>query len=108
MYCFRQYGSRWEYEVRTAGGPWPPPQQNPNAYFGHLMAFLFLTLGLIHFIFMYHSLKVRKLLALQNNELENEYQEIRKIAHSKSNNQYIIENINSAKEFSKYLAKSSD
>ncbi|GAB1866854.1 DnaJ-like protein 60 [Camponotus japonicus] len=41
----RQYGSQWEYEVRAAGGPWPPPKQNPNAYFGHLIAFLFLTLG---------------------------------------------------------------
>lgn len=106
MYCFRQYGSQWEYEVRAAGGPWPPPKQNPNAYFGHLIAFLFLTLGLVHFIFMFHSLKIRKILILQNSELEYKYQEIRSIAHSKSNNkQYIIENINSAKELSEYLAR---
>lgn len=105
----RQYGSRWEYEVRTAGGPWPPPKQNPNAYFGQLIAFLIFTLGLVHFIFMFHSLKIRKILILQNSELENKYQKIRSIAHSKSNNnQYIVENINSAKEFSEYLAKSND
>ncbi|XP_072765270.1 dnaJ-like protein 60 isoform X2 [Anoplolepis gracilipes] len=41
----RQYGSQWEYEIRTAGGPWPPPQQDPSAYFGRLMSFLIFGLG---------------------------------------------------------------
>ncbi|KAL6439484.1 hypothetical protein ACFW04_003951 [Cataglyphis niger] len=99
-----QYGSRWEYEVRTAGGPWPPPQQKPNANFGRIIALLIFGLGLVHFIFMVYSIRMKKIVSLRNNQLENEYQRTRNVALSKSNDsQYIIENINSAKDLDEYL-----
>lgn len=109
MYYCSQYGSRWEYEVRTAGGPWPPPQQKPNAHFGRVMAFLFLGLGLVHFIFMVYSIRMKKIVNLRNNELENEYQQTRNVAYNKSNDsQYVIENINSAKDLNEFLDKDSN
>lgn len=104
MYCCSQYGSRWEYEVRTAGGPWPPPQQKPNANFGRIIALLIFGLGVVHFIFMVYSIRMKKIVSLRNNQLENEYQQARNVARSKSNDsRYIIENINSAKDLNEYL-----
>ncbi|CAL1676993.1 unnamed protein product [Lasius platythorax] len=104
----RQYGSQWEYEVRSAGGPWPPPQQEPNASFGRLMAFLFLGLGLVQMYFMFYSIQMRKIVIFRNNQLENEYQQTRYVAHNKSNDsRYVIENINSAEDLNEYLGRSS-
>ncbi|XP_070171554.1 dnaJ homolog subfamily C member 4 [Polyergus mexicanus] len=104
-----KYGSQWEYEVRTAGGPWPPPQQKPNTHFGRVMALLFLGLGLVHFIFMAYSIRMKKIVNPRNNELGNEYQQTRNVAHNKSNDsRHVTENINSVKDLDKFLDKDSN
>ncbi|TGZ38114.1 DnaJ-like protein 60 [Temnothorax longispinosus] len=103
-YCCRQYGSQWEYEVRTAGGPWPPSQQKPNAFFGLLIALVFCGLGLLQLIFMFYTIKVRKIVTLRNARIENEYQQIRNSAHTRTN-QFVIKNINSAEDLNEYLTK---
>jgi len=102
-----QYKSQWEYEVRTAGGPWPPPQQKPNAFFGLLIALVFFGLGLLQVIFMLYSMKVRKIVALRHARIEYEYQQIRKAAHIRSNNRNAIKDLNSLEDLSKYLATDS-
>ncbi|XP_071562022.1 dnaJ homolog subfamily C member 4 [Temnothorax nylanderi] len=102
-----QYGSQWEYEVRTAGGPWPPSQQKPNAFFGLLIALVFCGLGLLQLIFMLYTIKVRKIVTLRNARIENEYQQIRNSAHTRTN-QFVIKNINSAEDLNEYLTKDSN
>lgn len=104
-YC-RQYGSQWEYEVRTAGGPWPPPQQKPNAYFGILIALACFGLGLLQVIFMFYSIKIRKTVILRNARIEYEYQQIRDLALIK-NNKYALKDLNSVEDFNEYLTKDS-
>ncbi|XP_012228667.1 dnaJ homolog subfamily C member 4-like [Linepithema humile] len=99
-----QYGSQWEYEVRTAGGPWPPPQQKPNAYFGLVIALLLFGLGLVPAFFMFHSMRVRNIVRLHDAQLEQEYQRIRGVARTKSNS-LVIENLNSIKDLNDYLAR---
>lgn len=89
QYC-RRYGSQWEYEVRTAGGPWPPPQQKSNAIFGLIVALLFLGVGFLQVIFHLHTMRMRKI-RNAHNSLEREYQRVRYGAHTKSN-QFIIDN----------------
>lgn len=106
IHC-RRYGSRWEYEVRTAGGPWPPPQQKPNAYFGLLIALVFFGLGLLQTIFMFYSLNVRKKVILQNARIENEYQRIRDSARVKAN-QFALKNLESLEDLNEYLTKDSE
>lgn len=103
-----QYESRWEYEIRTAGGPWPPPNQKPNEYFGLMIALFFLGLGLIPTFFMFHSMRVREIVRLRSVQFEREYQQIRDRAHlrnsNESNNRLIIENLNSLKDLDEYVA----
>lgn len=106
MYCCRQYGSQWEYEVRSAGGPWPPPSQKPNANFGRVIALLVFGLGLVHFLFMFYSMKMRQMVSSRNNQLEIEYQMARNVAQRNSNNsRYAVENINSVKDLDDYLTE---
>lgn len=101
----RQYGSQWEYEVRTAGGPWPPPQREPNAYFGLLIALACFGLGLFQFIFMFYSMKVRKIVILRNAQIEYEYQQIRDSALIKNSNHSALKDINSIEDLDEYLTK---
>ncbi|XP_012524194.1 dnaJ homolog subfamily C member 4 [Monomorium pharaonis] len=100
-----RYGSQWEYEVRTAGGPWPPPPQKPNEYFGLLIALACFGLGLLQVSFMLYSIKVRKAVILRNTQIEYEYQQIRKAALVRHNNQYTIKDINSPEDLNEYLSK---
>lgn len=85
---YRQYGSRWEYEVRTAGGPWPPPDQKPNTPFGLVVALLFFGMGLFQFFFMLHSMRVRKQCHLRSIRLQREYQKTRDLVYTKSGSAY--------------------
>ncbi|KAG5325921.1 DNJC4 protein, partial [Acromyrmex heyeri] len=98
-----RYSSQWEYEVRTAGGPWPPPPpQTPNEYFGLLVALACIGLGLLQFVFMFYSMKVRKIVALRHTLIENKYKQIRKSAHIKAD-KFSIKDLNSEENFKKYL-----
>jgi len=106
IYC-RQYRSQWEYEVRTAGGPWPPPQQKSNPYFGLIIALVFFGLGLLQVVFMLYSMKVRKAGALRSARIEYEYQQIRNAARIRTNNQFSIKDFNSIEDLDKYLTKDS-
>jgi len=102
IYCCRQYSSQWEYEVRTAGGPWPPPPpQTPNKYFGLLIALTFVGLGLLQLVFMLYSIKIRKI-TLRHTLIENKYKQIRKSAHIKSN-KFSIKDLNTEEDFNEYL-----
>ncbi|XP_018051682.1 PREDICTED: dnaJ homolog subfamily C member 4-like [Atta colombica] len=97
-----QYSSQWEYEVRTAGGPWPPPPpQTPNKYFGLLIALTFVGLGLLQLVFMLYSIKARKI-TLRHTLIENKYKQIRKSAHIKSN-KFSIKDLNTEENFNEYL-----
>jgi len=101
-----KYGSQWEYEVRTAGGPWPPPQQQPNAYFGLLIALACFGLGLLQIIFMLYSMKVRKIVTLRHARIENDYQQVRDAAPIKTNN-FAVKDLNSVEDLDEYLTKDS-
>lgn len=103
--CYRKYGSQWEYEVRTAGGPWPPPKQKPNAYFGLIIVLACFGLGLLQIIFMLYSMRVRKIVALRHARIEYEYQQIRNAARIKTNN---LKNLNSVEDLNKYLTEDSN
>ncbi|XP_018365851.1 PREDICTED: dnaJ homolog subfamily C member 4-like [Trachymyrmex cornetzi] len=98
-----QYSNRWEYEVRTAGGPWPPPPPpKPNENFGLLVALVFTGLGLLQFAFILYSMKIRKIVALRHTLIENEYKQIRESAHIKANT-FSINDLNSEEDFKEYL-----
>ncbi|KYQ58227.1 hypothetical protein ALC60_02647 [Trachymyrmex zeteki] len=99
----RQYSSQWEYEVRTAGGVWPPPPQKPNEYFGLLVALMCVGLGLLQFIYIYYT-KVKKIAALRNTLIENEYKQIRESARNKAN-EFSINDLNSEEDLKKYLTR---
>ncbi|XP_018318065.1 dnaJ homolog subfamily C member 4 isoform X1 [Mycetomoellerius zeteki] len=98
-----QYSSQWEYEVRTAGGVWPPPPQKPNEYFGLLVALMCVGLGLLQFIYIYYT-KVKKIAALRNTLIENEYKQIRESARNKAN-EFSINDLNSEEDLKKYLTR---
>ncbi|XP_011687432.1 PREDICTED: dnaJ homolog subfamily C member 4-like isoform X2 [Wasmannia auropunctata] len=99
-----QYGSQWEYEVRAAGGPWPPPPNKPNALFGLLIALACIGLGLLQAIFFLYSMNVRKRVILRNAKIENEYQQIRDSARN-PDDQFFVKDFNSVEDFNEYLIK---
>ncbi|XP_011875952.1 PREDICTED: dnaJ-like protein 60 [Vollenhovia emeryi] len=99
-----QYGSQWEYEVRAAGGPWPPSQKKPDAHFGVLIALACFGLGLLQAVFMMYSINVRKTALLRNARIENEYQQIRDSAHIKTS-QFAIRDLNSLENLNEYLTQ---
>ncbi|XP_018402177.1 PREDICTED: dnaJ homolog subfamily C member 4-like [Cyphomyrmex costatus] len=101
-----QYSSQWEYEVRTAGGPWPPPPQQPNTNFGLLIALGCIGLGLLQLIFIFYSIKVRKIVALRNALIEHKYQQIRESVHIKAD-KFSIKDLNSEEDFKEYLTEDS-
>ncbi|XP_011145860.1 dnaJ homolog subfamily C member 4-like [Harpegnathos saltator] len=82
----RQYGSRWEYEVRTAGGQWPPPEQKSKPAIGLVIALLFFGMGLFQLFFMLHSMKVRKLNQLRSMRLEHQYKKMQRVVYNQKNN----------------------
>lgn len=95
IYYYRQYKSQWEYEVRTAGGPWPPPPtQKPNTSIGPAIAFLFFGFGLFQLFFILHSMKVRRLNQLQSTRLEHQYQHVRKVACNQTSNIHQLDETN--------------
>ncbi|XP_011632924.1 dnaJ-like protein 60 [Pogonomyrmex barbatus] len=97
------YRSQWEYEVRTAGGPWPPPPHKPNKYFGLLVAFTCFALGFLQIVFMFYSMSVRGRVNLRNAHIAYEYQRIRDAANTKSN--LAIKDLNSTENLNEYLSK---
>lgn len=104
--CYRKYGSQWEYEVRTAGGPWPPPEQNPNGYYGFIIALACFGLGLLQIMFMFYSMKVRKIVTLRHARIQNEYQQTLDAARIKTN-KFAIKDLNSVEDLNEYLTKDS-
>ncbi|EZA52846.1 hypothetical protein DMN91_012045 [Ooceraea biroi] len=105
----RQYGSQWEYEVRRAGGPWPPPPNvKPSGYFGLIISLLFLGLGMTQIFFMFHSWRVSRLTILQNDRVKMKYQQIRDAAQARHNDQRrTIQDLNSVEDLEEYLAENS-
>ncbi|XP_032677753.1 dnaJ homolog subfamily C member 4-like [Odontomachus brunneus] len=90
-----QYQSQWEYEVRTAGGIWPPSStKKPNTSIGLAIALLFFGLGLFQLFFMMHSMKVRKLNQLRSMQLEHQYYHIQKEAHNRTSNTHQLNETN--------------
>ncbi|KYN39138.1 DnaJ like protein subfamily C member 4 [Trachymyrmex septentrionalis] len=103
-----QYSSQWEYEVRTAGGPWPPPPPRPpNEYFGLLVALVCAGLGFLQLFFMLYSMKVRKIVALRHTLIENKYKQIRESARIK-NEKFSIKDFNSEEDLKEYLSTAED
>lgn len=101
VYC-RRYESQWEYEVRTAGGPWPPPQQKPHVGFGLIVACLLLSIGILQFIFNLYIMRIRRITNVHNS-LEHDYRRVRHGAHTRSN-QFTIDNLEEVlKEQNEYL-----
>lgn len=98
--CCRHYTSRWEYEVRKAGRPWPPPNQKSNGNLGLVVALLFFGLGMFQLFFLLHSMKVRKLMLLRNIQIEREYQRTRMQAKKKS-----IHELETATDLNEYLTE---
>ncbi|KAL0106031.1 hypothetical protein PUN28_016033 [Cardiocondyla obscurior] len=103
---YAQYGSQWEYEVRSAGGPWPPPQQ-PKSQLGFIIAMICFGLGLLQFIVMLYSLKVRKFVILRNAQIENNYENIRNAERIKTNTS-AIKDLDSLEDLGKYLTEDSN
>lgn len=89
--------------MHTAEGP-----SNVKKKFRLIFAFLFLGLSLTQIIFMFHSLKVRKLAILRDNEVKLTYQKIRHAAYFKDSDQCTIKNLKCLENLDKDLSRNND